>query len=415
MIEPENEEIMPKRTTPRLLLCSAWQTVNIGDIAHTPGALALLEQHLPEAEVTLWAHSPLTPAIEEMIRRRFPRLTVVSGTVSEDGVGSNPELNAAMDAADFLLHGSGPAMISWDKAEGFTRRTGRPFGVYGVTYGLYGIPEKATLSRAKFTYFRDSVSLEAARKDGVRAPVMGLTPDVAFGFNLRDERKADEYLRASGLEAGKFLCCISRLRNTPFWEIPSKKTPIDPVKLARNEEMKVHDHRPLLEAVIAVVRKTEMKVLICPEDETQIRITKENLVDKLPEDVRAKIVWRDRFWLPDEALAVYSRSAGLFGSEMHSPVMCIGNGIPALVCRWAEQSSKGFMWRDIGLNEWLFDLDKDDELKKVPDTVLAIAQKPGAAKLRAEKARDFVRRRTAETMAVVRRELFAANAARDKR
>jgi hypothetical protein len=28
--------------------------VNIGDIAHTPGMLALLERHLPEAEITLW-------------------------------------------------------------------------------------------------------------------------------------------------------------------------------------------------------------------------------------------------------------------------------------------------------------------------------------------------------------------------
>jgi CBS domain-containing protein len=403
---------VPTSQPPHILLCSAWQTVNIGDIAHTPGALAVLEKYIPEASVTLWAHSPLTPAIEAMIRRRFPRFAVVSGTVSKDGVGSNPELNAAMDAADFLLHGSGPATISWDKAEGFNRRTGRPFGVYGVTYGLYGIPEKATLSRTKFTYFRDSVSLEAARRDGVRSPIIGLAPDVAFGFDLRDDAKAREFLGANGLEDGKFLCCISRLRNTPFWEIPSKNVPLDPVKQARNEEMKEHDHRPLRDAITAVARKTGMKVLICPEDETQIRITKENLVDKLPEDVRARIVWRDRFWLPDEALAVYSRSAGLFGSEMHSPVMCIGNGIPAVVCRWTEQSTKGFMWRDIGLGEWLFDLDKEEELRKVADTVLAVAQNPPAAKARAVKAHETVRSRFAETMAVVRREVLAAHAAR---
>jgi hypothetical protein len=60
----------------------------------------------------------------------------------------------------------------------------------------------------------------------------------------------------------------------------------------------------------------------------------------LPPDVCEKVVWRDRFWLPDEALGVFTRSAGLFGSEMHSPIMCIGSGIPAIVCRWSEQSSK---------------------------------------------------------------------------
>jgi hypothetical protein len=33
----------------------------------------------------------------------------------------------------------------------------------------------------------------------------------------------------------------------------------------------------------------------------------------------------------------------LFGLEMHSPIMAIGNGIPAIVGRFAEQTSKGFM------------------------------------------------------------------------
>ena len=37
-----------------VLLRSSWQTVNIGDIAHTPGMLALLEKHLGDARVTLW-------------------------------------------------------------------------------------------------------------------------------------------------------------------------------------------------------------------------------------------------------------------------------------------------------------------------------------------------------------------------
>ena len=38
----------------RVLLRSSWQTVNIGDIAHTPGMLALLEKHRPADAVTLW-------------------------------------------------------------------------------------------------------------------------------------------------------------------------------------------------------------------------------------------------------------------------------------------------------------------------------------------------------------------------
>src|SRR5690606_31804666 len=95
------------------------------------------------------------------------------------------------------------------------------------------------------------------------------------------------------------------------------------------------------------------------------------------------------------------RSAGLFGNEMHSPIMCIGNGVPAVVCRWAEQTSKGFMWRDIGLGDWLFDMDKEQDRRRVAATVLALATDPEAARSRVAEAQKVVRRRQAETMKVL--------------
>lgn len=109
--------------------------------------------------------------------------------------------------------------------------------------------------------------------------------------------------------------------------------------------------------------------------------------------------------LADEALSTYVRSAGLFGAEMHSPIMCIGNGIPAIVCRWAEQTSKGLMWRDIGLGEWLFDLDQDDELARVAPTVLAMAKDPAAAKTKAAKGRAVVEERQRMMTAELRKHL----------
>jgi hypothetical protein len=146
-----------------------------------------------------------------------------------------------------------------------------------------------------------------------------------------------------------------------------------------------------------------MKVLICPEDQTQMKVGKEVLYDLLPEDVKAKTVWRPNYWLTGEALSTYVRSAGLFGNEMHSPIMCIGNGIPAIVCRWAEQTSKGTMWRDIGLNDWLFDLDNESELAGIVPAVLAIAKDPTAAKAKAAKGREVVLRRQHDTMEIVGR------------
>lgn len=137
-------------------------------------------------------------------------------------------------------------------------------------------------------------------------------------------------------------------------------------------------------------------------------VTRENLLAALPADVRHRVVWRDTFWLPDEALSVYRRSAGLFGHEMHSPIMCIANGIPAIVCRWAEQSTKGIMWRDIGLGDWLFDLDIPSESAAVVPAVLALARDPAAARARAATARDFVKRRFTKTLALVAAEAGAA-------
>jgi polysaccharide pyruvyl transferase WcaK-like protein len=169
--------------------------------------------------------------------------------------------------------------------------------------------------------------------------------------------------------------------------------------------MKEHDHAPLREAIVAVARQTPLKVLLCPEDMTQMAVGKELFRDKLPADVLARVVWREKFWLTDEALSTYVRSAGLFGSEMHSPIMAIGAGIPAIVCRFEEQTSKGIMWRDIGLGDWLFDLDKEEETKRIVPAVLALAKDPARARSQALKAREFVQRRQRETMEVLRTNL----------
>ena len=71
---------------------------------------------------------------------------------------------------------------------------------------------------------------------------------------------------------------------------------------------------------------------------------------------------------------------------------------PAIVCRWEEQTSKGIMWRDIGLGEWLFNLDDATEIPGIVPAVLALAKDPAAAKAKAMKAKSFVLQRQRETM-----------------
>ncbi|MBE0542530.1 MAG: polysaccharide pyruvyl transferase family protein [Verrucomicrobia bacterium] len=391
---------------PRILLRSSWQVVNIGDIAHTPGVLTLIEKHIPEAETMLWASGDLSPEVAAMEHRRFPKLRIVKGNIGADGKASNPELAEAISWADFLLHGSGPSLVAAGDVAAFAKHTGKPYGVYGITHGSFftGSRDKEILSQARFAFFRDSVSLAKAKADGVTCPVMEFGPDGAFACDLRDDAKATAFLKANGLEEGKFLCCIPRLRWTPYWEI--RKTPMDAranERHARNEAMAEHDHAPLRAAITAIARETPFKVLVCPEDQSQMAVGKRWIVDQLPDDVRSRVVWRERFWLTDEALSTYLRSAGLFGLEMHSPIMCIGNGVPAIVCRFAEQTSKGIMWRDIGLGDWLFDFDVEEEIKRLVPAVLKMVNDPAAAKAKVAKARAFVEQRQRETMAELRK------------
>jgi hypothetical protein len=259
---------------PCILLRSSWQTVNIGDIAHTPGMLALLERHLPEAEVRLWP-SRVDNGVEELLMAHFPRLKIVK---------TNAEKEAAYRDCDFLLHGSGPSLVAQRDVIRWAETTGKPYGIGGITFSLRGSTSTqndagAAVSEtvrvfngARFVFFRDSVSLELARAQGCTCPVMEFGPDGAFATNVREEQKALAFLEANRLHEGQFLCCIPRLRYTPYWLIAAKKASPDPVKQARNEAMKEHDHAQLRAAIIEVVRQTEMKVLVCPEDQTQMAV-----------------------------------------------------------------------------------------------------------------------------------------------
>lgn len=67
---------------------------------------------------------------------------------------------------------------------------------------------------------------------------------------------------------------------------------------------------------------------------------------------------------------------------------------------WAEQTTKGYMWEDIGLGDWLFNLDDEPDIPQIVPALLAMAKNPDAAK-----ARQFVQKRQLETMEQLRREL----------
>ncbi len=162
---------------PKIVLRSSWQTVNIGDVGHTPGVLRLLAEHLPEADVRLWP-SNVDNGVEAMLKRRFPNLDIVKGASAQ---------KKAMDDCDFLLHGSGPSLVAEKDVARWIAETGKPFGVYGITLPteIPGAPPSVSvvsdktielLNQAKFVFFRDSISLGVAKERGCRSPVMEFAP-----------------------------------------------------------------------------------------------------------------------------------------------------------------------------------------------------------------------------------------------
>jgi len=389
----------PGGRRPRILLRSSWQTVNIGDIAHTPGFLTLVERHLPGVDTTLWP-GDVGNGVRELLLERFPRLKIAE---------SEAELEEAFGECDLLAHGSAASFGNFQEIERWQRVTGKGFGVYAVTFDDHqswklqpDSPEEIQrrvelLNRAEFAFFRDRESLAMAKRYGVNLDVMDFAPDAAFACDLRDEEKAEAYLKAHDLEEGKFLCCIPRLRFSPYW-LMKEGVPRDEAKRAANERMKEQDHEPLRQAVRKLIRETDYKALLCPEDVSQIAVNKEMIYDRLSARERERVVWKSDYWLTGEAISTYVRSAGLFGNEMHSPIMCIGHGVPAIVCRWEGQTSKGTMWNDIGLGEWLFNFDKSEDRERMPGVVVEMAVNPEESRGKAETAREIVRGYQAKTM-----------------
>src|SRR5262249_20757904 len=135
-------------------LRSSWQTVNIGDIGHTPGALSLLGQYFPEAEITLWPNQ-LTPEVRQMLTKGYPRLKIAEGSLDKDGKPATPELKKAWEDANLYLSGSGSGFPASNQAIAFHRATGKPVGVFGVsTDPISGIgegrdPEGGTLKQIR--------------------------------------------------------------------------------------------------------------------------------------------------------------------------------------------------------------------------------------------------------------------------
>ncbi len=398
---------------PRILLRSSWQSVNIGDIGHTPGALSLLWKHFPEVEITLWP-GELGHGSRDLLTKGYPRLKIAEGSVGADGKPTKPDLVKAWDEADLYLSGSGSGFPAANHAVAFQKATGKPVGVFGVSNDpISGIskgrdPEGGTLvslreralklppthlstdlryimDRAAFFFCRDTITRDYLKAQGVKSPIVEFGPDAQLGMHLRDDAKGFAYLQANGLVEGKFICVIPRLRYTPYYRIKSgvKRTPDDDVKDAINNRTTKQDHDKLREMIVSYVRATGNKVMACAEMTYQVQMAKEELVDPLPADVKKNVVWRDTYWLPDEAASIYAKAQCVVSVECHSPLIALHSGTPTFYVRQPTDTCKGQMYRDIGADDWFFEVDETSGAQ-LWSRLEATHKKPAAARAKVQ-------------------------------
>lgn len=346
-----------EKKAPVILIVSGWQDVNIGDIAHTPGLIALLKEQIPSCRIILWKKSR-SEKVERMLNKYYPDVEIVhEGILNYAPINFN--VKKAFAEADFMIHGSGPSLVAQDFLTAWHKQTQKPFGVIGVTIDYVGPAMRKLLSKAAFVYTRETSSIEILNRAGLQSKSIAFAPDATFALTIHDKEKANNFLKANQLEAKKFICVIPRLRKTPYHSIRENSGwSAEKIKEVEdlNDKYKEKDHAKLREAMVTWVRKTGNKVLVCPEMTYQVDIMDELLIDKLPEDIKPHVIKRG-YWLPDEAASVYAQAHTVLSFECHSPIIAAVNGTPCFYLRQPEDTIKGQMYYDLGLKEWTFEID----------------------------------------------------------
>ncbi len=349
------------KSNPTILIVSGWQDVNIGDIAHTPGLLHVLESFIPEANIILWKKSR-SSKVETLISKNFPKVNIIHGEVDEFYDVDSIDVLDAFEKSDLMIHGSGPYIVGKTNLEAWNKYSSKPFGIFGTTIQEIDDDLNFLLKKASFIFTRETKSLEVLKEKGLSENNISFAPDATFYLDIKNDQAAQSFLHANDLQDNEFICVIPRLRYTPYHKFRKVNWSDQRIELVEstNEKYKEIDHAKMRTAIIAWVRETGNKVLVCPEMTYQVDIMDELLIDPLPNDVKSNVIKRG-YWMPDEAASVYQRALAVISFDCHSPIIALVNGTPAFYLRQPEDTIKGQMYYDLGLQDWVFEIDETDE------------------------------------------------------
>lgn len=359
---------------PSILIVSGWQNLNVGDIAHTPGLLSTLQKNIPNADLTvwIWKNDSTAPSVGAFIQKHYPDVRIVLGDVNDDLTVTTKEVEDAMDAADLMIHGSGPMILGDKHLEAFKKRTGKPYGIFGTTIQWTTPKLTELLNGAKFIYTRETASLDSLKSFGISGPkIIRSVPDAVFTLEMNNDKAAEDWLAANNLKEKEYLCVIPRLRRTPYAHFSVKEL----AKINHlNDSCKELDHAKIRDVMTQWVRQTKKKVVVCAEMTYQIPLMDELLIDKLPEDVKPYVT-KHGYWWPDEAISFLRRAFALVSIECHSVIMSLANGTPAFYVRQPEDTVKGQMYYDLGFADWVFEIDNTSG-QQIADRLLEIYNNP---------------------------------------
>lgn len=374
MSQPDAGSTEPPRST-KVLLVSGWQNVNIGDVAHTPGALRALRDFAGH-EVVLWPRK-LGPRERSMLTARFPGLRILADARDTDGL--TEEVEQAFRWADVCVHSSGPSIVGWEQIDSWRAETGKPYGFFGVTidplapYGttlersgriirsidgpLLERAARERLEQAAFVWCRDSLTVEFLRGQGVRCE---FGPDAAVVNDIGGQAQAGRTLADHQLRDGEFLCVVPRLRYTPYHELRGDGRSADEIRRdAINAGWVDDDLRTLREVVRQWLRRTSQDVLIVPEMSYAVELAARELAD-WPDGLAQRVRLLPYFWELDEAASIYRRASAVLSMECHSPLIAMAVGTPALYLRQSTDTIKGQIYDDLGVGERMHELDGAD-------------------------------------------------------
>jgi polysaccharide pyruvyl transferase WcaK-like protein len=289
---------------------------------------------------------------------------------------TRPEAARAFTDAGFLLYTSGTTLnfgrmgvrdlrlstLRYAMPLLVARAHGIPYGINAQSFDALDWPAslvfQALFRDARFVYCRDPDSLEYLRQQNLLCPRSGWRPDTTFFFSGSDDAWADRFMKAHGLEAGRFITVTVRSAN--------QAGPLAGTMKADREEAIMGRMRAFIEAWVA---HTGLPVVLAPEVDTEVAATHRNIYARLPPATQKRCVELDAFWTTEQAYSLYRRAEAVVSMEMHSVIMALSLGAPALMPQFSENGRKVWMLDELGLRDWIFDLDESGS----PEAILAAA------------------------------------------